>query len=149
MPKRATNVLKKGLYFWHMLRVRFSRMQGCLKLTCLVTVVGQPTWGLQRFPMFHFKENGQSYFLLKKKLYEKMSAIGTRWGWSLKLCFVKHLEWRYSYYPPPQKFQQNKESLYLTAVHQGLYKYLTAKDTHISPISIKHSKTLLSHSNLL
>ena len=51
--------------------------------------------------------------------------------------------------PPPQKVQQNKESLYLTAVHQGLSQYLTAKDTHISPTSIKHSKTLLSHSYLL
>ena len=52
-------------------------------------------------------------------------------------------------HPPPQKFQQNKESLYLTVVHQGLSKYLTAKDTYISPISIKHSETLLGHCNLL
>ena len=39
----------------------------------------------------------------------------------------------------PPKCQQNKESSYLTAVHQGLSKYLTAQDTHISPTSIKTS----------
>ena len=36
-----------------------------------------------------------------------------------------------------------------TAVHQGLSKYLTAQDTHISPTSTHHSKTLSSHGNLL
>ena len=36
-----------------------------------------------------------------------------------------------------------------TAVHQGLPKYLTAQDTHISPTSSNHSRTLPSHGNLL
>ena len=37
----------------------------------------------------------------------------------------------------------------VTAVHQGLSKYLTAQDTHISPTSTNHSRTLSSHGNLL
>ena len=36
-----------------------------------------------------------------------------------------------------------------TAVHQGLSKYLTAQDTHISPTSTNHSRNLSSHGNLL
>ena len=36
-----------------------------------------------------------------------------------------------------------------TAVHQGLSKYLTAQDTHISQTSTNHSRTLSSHVNLL
>ena len=36
-----------------------------------------------------------------------------------------------------------------TAVHQGLSKYLTAQDTHISPTSTNHSRTLSSYGNLL
>ena len=36
-----------------------------------------------------------------------------------------------------------------TAVQQGLSKYLTAKDTHISPTSTNQSRTLSSHVNLL
>ena len=36
-----------------------------------------------------------------------------------------------------------------TAVHQGLSKYLTAQDTHVSPTSTNHSRTLSSHGNLL
>ena len=37
----------------------------------------------------------------------------------------------------------------VTAVHQGLSKYLTAQDTHISPTSTNHSRTLSSNGNLL
>ena len=36
-----------------------------------------------------------------------------------------------------------------TAVHQGLSKYLTAQDTHISPTSTNHIRTLSSHGSLL
>ena len=39
--------------------------------------------------------------------------------------------------------------MYGTAVHQGLSKYLTAQDTHISPTSSNHSRPLSSHGNLL
>ena len=37
----------------------------------------------------------------------------------------------------------------ITAVHQGVSKYLTAQDTHISPTSTNRSSTLSSHGNLL
>ena len=37
----------------------------------------------------------------------------------------------------------------LTAVHQGLSKYLTAQDTHISQTSSNHRRTLSNHDNLL
>ena len=37
----------------------------------------------------------------------------------------------------------------ISAVHQGLSKYLTAQDTHISPTSTNHRRTLSSHGNLL
>ena len=36
-----------------------------------------------------------------------------------------------------------------TAVHQGLSKYLTAQDAHISPTLSNHSRTLSCHGNLL
>ena len=36
-----------------------------------------------------------------------------------------------------------------TALHQGLSKYLTAQDTHITPALIKHNRTLAWLGNLL
>ena len=39
--------------------------------------------------------------------------------------------------------------LVVTAVHQGLSKYLTAKDTRISPTLTNHRRTLSSHGNQL
>ena len=38
--------------------------------------------------------------------------------------------------------------LVLTAIHQGLSKYLTAINSHIIPTSTKYSRTLSSHGNL-
>ena len=42
-----------------------------------------------------------------------------------------------------------QDNLLTTAVHQGLSKYLTAQDTHISPTSTNQRRTLSSHGNLL
>ena len=37
----------------------------------------------------------------------------------------------------------------VTALHQGLSKYLTAQDTHVSPTPNEHNKTLSRLGNLL
>ena len=39
--------------------------------------------------------------------------------------------------------------VYITALHQGLSKCLTAQDTHFSPTPTKHSRTLSSYGNPL
>ena len=48
-PRRILPVL----FLANVERVSFIRMQDCQKLPCMVTVVGQPLWGLQRFPRCH------------------------------------------------------------------------------------------------
>ena len=49
----------------HVVRVSFSRMQDWQKLPCMVTVVGQPLWGLQRFPRAISKKMGKVFFVIK------------------------------------------------------------------------------------
>ena len=148
MPIRAKKCLKGRATYGTCWESQFLPSAGLQKkIPCMVTVRGQPLWGLQRFPRFHLKENGQNIFCYKIHFpKKKMTFFSARWGWSLYLCFVTHFEWLLI--SLPQKFQQNKEPSYLTAVHQGLSKYQTAQDTRIRPTSIKHSRILLSHSNL-
>ena len=58
--KGQKKCLKGVLLLANVERVNFFHMQDCQKLPCIVTVVGEPLWGLQRC---NLKDNGQSFFL--------------------------------------------------------------------------------------
>ena len=90
---------------------------------------------LLHFTFLEFTESiyDSHYCSLGMSLQHEVSGHTNQCGWLRQSSFVQ------SWSTGPA----------VTAVHQGLSKYLTAQDTHISTTSTNHSRTLSSHGNLL